>query len=205
MRRGHLGWVALCCWAASGAACTPRKEAVEPAKEAPASAAPASPTPVPPQSPDTKEPTAMATPLDCTMSVPAQVRAGQPVEVSFKLTNPTSRPLHVLRWLTPLEGLMGSLFQVTRDGAEVPYRGPMLKRGDPAASDYTTVAPGASVEAKVEASLAYDFSQPGRYRIAFRDELMDVATDTAEVPHSRDRFQQFSVKCPAVETTVSKP
>lgn len=199
MRRGHMGWVALCCWAASGAACTPRKETAETASE------PAKTAPAPAPAPDTKEPSAMATTLTCTMSVPAQVRAGQPVEVRFQLTNPTAKPLHVLRWQTPLEGLMGRIFEVTRDGAEVPYQGPMVKRAAPAASDYTTIAPGATAEASVEASLAYDFSQPGRYRIAFRNELHDVAEGDESLSGRMDHFRRTTVQCPPVETTITAP
>ena len=36
----------------------------------------------------------------------------------------------------------------------------------------------------MKVALAYDFTQPGRYRIAFRGPLMDVATQQAEVPHT---------------------
>jgi hypothetical protein len=153
----------------------------------------------------TNEGAEMATTLECKLSVAPRVRAGEPVEVAFQLRNPTARPLYVLDWHTPLEGLLNNIFLVTRDGVEVPYAGPMLKRGDPQADDYVTVAPGTSVDAKVEASLAYDFTQPGTYRITFRGPVMDVATQQPEVPHTRERFQSLPVQCPAVETTVAAP
>jgi hypothetical protein len=145
----------------------------------------------------------MTTALDCALSGPATVKAGEPVEVVFRLSNPTPRPLYVLDWHTPLEGLLNDIFEVTRDGAEVPYTGPMLKRGPPQADDYVTVAPGASVEGRVEVSLAYDLRQPGRYRIAFRDRLMDVATEKSAVPAGMDGFQELRVKCPPLETVVT--
>jgi hypothetical protein len=145
----------------------------------------------------------MATTLDCALSAPATVKAGEPVEVVFRLSNPTSKPLYVLDWHTPLEGLLNDIFEVTRDGTDVPYAGPMLKRGPPQADDYVTVAPGASVEGRVEVSLAYDLRQPGRYRIAFRNRLMDVATQQSEVPHPLGEFREFPVKCPWVETVVT--
>jgi hypothetical protein len=184
-----LGGVLVVCWALGGAACAPKKEA-------------------PPQPPASERQEAAAVPatnpsVQCALSAPAQVAAGQPVEVLFRLSNPSARPLFVLKWQTPLEGLRGNLFTVTRDGAEVPYQGPMLKRGDPSAQDYAQLAPGASVEARVNLGLTYDVAQPGRYRVAFRPELLDVVTDSAQVPHTRARFQAMPVQCPAVELLVT--
>jgi len=147
----------------------------------------------------------MATTLECQLRAPKTVKAGQPVEVVFRLSNPTSQPLYVLDWHTPLEGLLNDIFQVTRDGEELSYSGPMLKRGPPSADEYVTVAPGASVEGRVDIALAYDFTQPGRYRIAFRGRLMDVATQKPKEPHTLDRFRELAVNCPEVETAVLKP
>ncbi len=147
----------------------------------------------------------MAATLDCVMSVPASVRAGGPVELRFQLTNRTAQPLYVLKWRTPLEGLMGKDFQVTRDGTEVDFLGRMVKRGNPPADAYVTIAPGASVDAKVDLSQAYEMKQPGRYRIAFNGELMDVVEKQAEVPRSLEQLQSRPVSCPAVETTLTAP
>jgi peptidyl-Lys metalloendopeptidase len=147
----------------------------------------------------------MAPTLECALSVPSSVRAGQPVELRFQLTNRTAQPLYVLNWRTPLEGLWGNDFQVTRDGTEVPYQGPMKKRGNPSAQNYVTIAPGASVDGKVDLSQAYEMKQPGRYRIAFQGMLLDVAEKQADVPRSLDAFQAREVKCPVVETTITAP
>lgn len=147
----------------------------------------------------------MATKLECTMSVPPRLMVGEPVELRFELRNPTASPVYVLEWHTPFEGLLANFLQVTRNGEEVPYEGPMMKRGDPSAEEYVAIPPGASVDATVEMSLAYDFKQPGHYRITFRDTLMDVVTNQAEVPHTRAGFQPLPVQCPAVETTIVTP
>lgn len=147
----------------------------------------------------------MAPTLECALSAPASVRAGQPVELRFQLTNRTAQPLFVLTWRTPLEGLWGNDFQVTRDGTEVPYQGPMKKRGNPSAEHYVTIAPGASVDGKVDLSQAYELKQPGRYRIAFQGRLLDVAEKQADVPRSLEAFQAREVQCPAVETTITAP
>jgi hypothetical protein len=196
MKRGSLGGVVGVCLAIGigGGACASRKEAAEPQaqptgqKEAPAVG-------------QKETPGALA----CSLSVASRFKVGEPVMVRFQLTNSSAQPVYVLGWNTPFEGLRNSFLQVTRDGTDIPYQGPMLKRGEPTAEDYVSIAPGASADAQVEASLAYDFSQPGHYRIAFRDELLDVATNKPELPHTRERFQPRSVQCPAVETTIVTP
>ncbi len=143
--------------------------------------------------------------VECTLSVPAQVKAGQPVTVGIELRNPTAGTLYVLDWHTPFEGLLNDILLVTReDGDELSYSGPMLKRGDPRKDDYFTLAPGATASASIEASRAYDFSKPGRYRIAFRGPLMDVATHEDGLPRVRGGFQSLPVQCPAVEATVTR-
>jgi hypothetical protein len=192
MIRGHVGWVALCCLAFGGGACAPKE-------------IPAQPAPAQQEAPPQKENQAMATPLECSLSVPPSVRAGEPVEVRFQLTNRTAQPLFVLKWRTPLEGLRGNDFQVTRDGTDIPYQGPMVKRGNPSAESYVTIAPGASVEARVELTLAYEMNQPGRYRIEFRNLLMDVADKQADVPRTLDQLQSTPVQCPVIETTITAP
>jgi uncharacterized protein (DUF58 family) len=148
----------------------------------------------------------MAKTLECSLSVPSTVKAGQPVEARFQLTNRTAGPLYVLKWRTPLEGrLLGNDFEITRDGTGIPYQGPMVKRGNPEAESYVTLTPGESVEATVELSLAYELSQPGRYRIAFRNELLDVAEKKTEVPRTLEQFRPMPVQCPVVETTITAP
>jgi peptidyl-Lys metalloendopeptidase len=46
----------------------------------------------------------MGEPLTCTLSVPRSLEVGELVELVFRLSNPTSQPLYVLNWHTPLEG-----------------------------------------------------------------------------------------------------
>ncbi|NMO22484.1 protease [Pyxidicoccus fallax] len=195
MTRGTLGQVALLCLGVlGGGACASRPEATPP-KEEPRREETAMPT--------TETPAATARTLECALSGPATVKAGQPVEVLFRLTNRTSAPLYVLDWHTPLEGIRNNIFEVTRDGTEVPYIGEMMKRGAPQADDYVTVAPGATVEGKVDLSRGYDLRQPGRYRVAFINRLMDVATDKAAVPPAMGEFREAQVTCPPFETTVT--
>ena len=125
--------------------------------------------------------------------------------MTFRLTNTSAQPLYVLDWRTPLEGLKSSCLEISRAGAEIPYQGPMFKRGDPGAEEYVTIAPGASVENTIEAQLAYDFSQPGTYRIAFPGPLMDVATQQAGVPRPLAQHRALPVQCQEARTEIVPP
>jgi len=140
------------------------------------------------------------TELACSLSVPAQVRSGEPLMLRFRLTNRTPRTLYVLDWHTPLEGVLANMLRVRHEGQERLYQGPMLKRGDPQADDYRAIAPGASVEEEIDVALAYDTEPPGRYLIAFRGPLMDVAQGEAEVPRTLEQLQPVEVLCNEVET-----
>ncbi|MDC0709608.1 protease [Stigmatella sp. ncwal1] len=190
MNQRHPFWIALSCLTLGAGACASRKEEAAPSAPSASSAPEAQGTP-------------MAPPLTCEMSVPPRLKAGSPVELRFKLSNPTSQTVYPLNWHTPLEGLRNNFLDVTRDGVEIPYQGPMMKRADPSAEAYVAIAPGASQEAQVEVSLAYDFTQPGKYRIAFRGTLMDLVTSPKDVPRKIDQFQSVAVPCPAVETTIT--
>ncbi|MDY7230556.1 protease [Hyalangium rubrum] len=190
MRRGLFGRVARLSLVLLCGACASRKEEAAPPPATQASA----PTP---------EAAPMAVTLECEMSVAPRLRVGEPVELKFKLRNATSEPLSVLTWQTPLEGLFNKYLKVTRDGAEVSFSGPTMKRGDPGADAYVTLEPGAAKEATVEISLAYDFTQPGNYRIEFRNHLMDVAPKGAALPRPLPEHQSATLKCPVVETVLA--
>ncbi|MCP3168418.1 protease [Myxococcus qinghaiensis] len=186
--RGHVGRIALLTLAITGSGCATRKEETAPPADA-----------------RTQEEAAVAKTLECTLTGPAQVKAGEPVELVFKLTNPTKEPLYVLKWHTPLEGIRNDIFLVSRDGAAsaLPYGGPMMKRAPPTASSYATLAPGESVEGTVDVAPAYGLQEPGTYRITFQGPLMDVTSDQAKVPALAGEYHDVALKCPEVVVTVT--
>ncbi|MCK8498690.1 MULTISPECIES: DUF1573 domain-containing protein [Myxococcus] len=189
MKHAHAGRIALLTAAIAVAGCAARKE------EAP-----------PPVDARPEETAAMAKKtLECSLSAPAQVKAGEPVEVRFKLTNTSEQPVYVLKWHTPLEGVRNNFFRVTLAGSatEQPYLGPMVKRGPPDASSYATLAPGASEERSVDVAQVYGVQTPGTYRIHFEGPLMDVTTDAAKVPALNGEFHDTAVDCPDIEVTVT--
>jgi hypothetical protein len=147
-------------------------------------------TPAPPQ-------------LECRLTAAPSVAAGSPVLVKFAVKNSGSRPLSVLVWQTPLEGLLGDVFRVTQaDGTVIPYHGTTAKRGDPESDEYNLVPPQREASGEVDVALAYDLSRPGRYTISFRGALVDVA-EPREVPRPRDRHRALPLSCPALELEIS--
>ncbi|HKV11634.1 MAG TPA: protease [Thermoanaerobaculia bacterium] len=144
----------------------------------------------------TAEPTAAAPRLEC------RLEASGPSAVRFTLVNRTDAPLWALRWNTPLEGWRGTIFELASGGAEIPYTGPMTKRGDPGREDYVEIPAGGKVEGTVDLTLVYDLGKPGTYRLRVTGGLQDLTTDFGAVPRPRDRHEPAPLDCPAIEIRV---
>lgn len=129
-------------------------------------------------------------PLTC------RLEAVPPTTVRFTLINSSPAPLWVLRWNTPLEEpWKGTIFTVTSGKKEIPYQGPMTKRGDPGREEYVEIPAGGSVSGEADLSQVYEMKKPGKYVIKVTEELADVVKDGAEVPRGRDRFAGTQVEC----------
>jgi len=145
---------------------------------------------------------APATGLQCRLTAPTSVVAGQPVPLQFTLTNRSAAAVQVLEWGTPLEGWFAAYVEVSRDGVALPYRGPMVKRGEPAADEYVRIAAHRARRAEVDLAQPFDLSNPGVYRIRPRITLFDVAAAGAPVPRPRDRHHAQPLSCPEFELRV---
>ena len=104
----------------------------------------------------------------------AAPRAVGGASVNFTLTNRGSQPVSVLKWHTPLEGIRNDIFQILHEGKPVPYVGPMVKRGQPTAEDFVTLAPGETVSAVVDLGAVYAFPEPGQYEVRYDPKLLDA-------------------------------
>lgn len=134
-------------------------------------------------------------PLSC------RLEAQPPTSLRFELTNNSDSTLRVLTWNTPLEGWKGTVLRVTREGEELSYQGPMLKRGDPPVEVYVEIPAGGRVDATVDLADVYDVSRPGTYKVEADGDLIDVTTEPA--PRPRDRHQAVPLDCQPVTFTVS--
>jgi hypothetical protein len=111
--------------------------------------------------------------------------------------------LYVLTWYTPLEGIAGDIFQVTRDGEKLPYQGMLAKRGDPAREEYIAIKPGEATSAEVDLRMGYDLSTPGSYQVQFTAGLQDVSDDASPIPRKRDDHRPQSQSCNTVSFRIA--
>jgi len=93
------------------------------------------------------------------------------------ITNPSDQPVRVLAWTLPDSDLQEPLFQLTRDGQPVPYIGPMYKRAQPDASDYVTIAAGATVTRSVNLANFYDMRTTGNYTVELGTSMVAAHID----------------------------
>lgn len=132
-----------------------------------------------------------------------RVEPKAPTEIRFVLSNPSQTPIWVLRWNTPFEGWLGSIFTVTGpDGIELPYTGPMVKRGDPSRDEYVEIPPGGEADATVDLANVYDVSKPGRYSLQVTGGIADLTADGVSVPRPRAQHQGVELRCGEVTLTL---
>ena len=140
--------------------------------------------------------------LDCTLDVDETYPVGEPVHLKFELDNQTDRTLYVLTWYTPLEGMAGEIFQVTRNGQELSYQGMLAKRGDPSREEYIAIEPGETASAQVDLRPGYDLSAPGSYQVQFTAGLQDVTDDVSLLPRKRDEHRPLSLSCNTIRFDI---
>lgn len=143
--------------------------------------------------------------LEATLTVKhvVQPESGEAVKLNFRLVNRSERPLYILKWYTPLEGMAGDIFEVTRDGQAVPYLGILATRGNPTPESYIYLEPGESVSTDINLETGYDFSQPGLYTIKFRSpRISHIAGSEAEMATTVDELGPIEIPSNEVNIPV---
>lgn len=144
-----------------------------------------------------------ATGLEARLAVAESLPAGDPVPLTFTLTNHGDHPLYLLKWYTPLEGIAGEIFRVRYNGQTVPYEGILAMRGDPRPKDYVLLAPGTFVTAEVDLAQAYDFSEPGTYSITFLSpRISHIARSEADMAQTVDQLGPVTMPSNTVTVAV---
>ena len=101
---------------------------------------------------------------ECTVAARA---SGNDIVVHVIVANHTTRPYRLLYWNLPKSGKMTSvLFQITRNGTPVEYRGIMMKRED-RPTDFISIPPGRSFGTDIPLLAGYDVRPSGKYVIAY--------------------------------------
>lgn len=130
--------------------------------------------------------------------------SGEPVTIRFQLSNNTSRPVAVLLWNTPFEGLMGKAFDVFCNGQEMAYQGPMAKRGAPSAKSYAIIEAHAAITATLDLATAYALPTQGQCVVTFRGSVLD-ATEPDQIPRSMDQLQTTLVSGDPFTFQINRP
>jgi peptidyl-Lys metalloendopeptidase len=144
--------------------------------------------------------------LSATLEAPSSLPNGEVVRLQFTLTNHSPERLYILTWYTPLEGILGEIFRVERDGQAIAYEGPLVMRGDPLPEDYVLLEPGASVSAEVDLATVYDFSQAGEYTIEFvSPRISQVAKTESELATSVDDLGPVQILCNPLSLEIAGP
>ncbi len=146
-------------------------------------------------------------PLACSLEGPAQLRAGQPAVFTLQLRNRGAAPVQLLTWATPFEpAWFAPWLAVQRGTRALSYGGAKMKRGDPQAGDYLSIAAGASASASFDLAPAFDVSVPGRYTLRPQIVLHDLLLGTTEaVPRPLARHQPHRLRCKELAFEVLKP
>lgn len=116
--------------------------------------------------------------LSCILSLEDPV--SKDVMVKFTLKNESNASLKILPWFTPLEGLLSDIFVITKDGIELEYQGPMVKRTAPAEADYILLDANDELSNLVPLASVYDFNQVGHYLIEFKGKLSEAIDESNE-------------------------
>lgn len=131
--------------------------------------------------------------LQISLYSPEAFKGDEGASIIFEITNTSSRPVHVLEWYTPLEGLRSPCLAVTVEKKAVAYDGIKVKRGTPTAENFIVIAPGESVSNKVNLDESYNLPLRGNVRVSFdasqlvAADLSNSAKTAALFPEARKR------------------
>lgn len=134
-----------------------------------------------------------------------------PIIIDFTLTNRSGGSIRVLRWSTPLKGVSGDIFLVTRGSQPIQYVGRLVKRGEPTEADFITIEPGQSITVPVDLSLYYAIYEAGNYTVTYETEEMGLliggpdAVTRAPVVSNAATFRLLSGRIPPERVPLSAP
>jgi peptidyl-Lys metalloendopeptidase len=98
--------------------------------------------------------------------------AGEGANLIFELTNHTKKPVHILKWNTPLEGLKSDCLHVLKNGKTMAYDGRLVKRGQPKPKDFILLEPGKSISAKVDIGEVYNMKNARKVKVNYKPDRL---------------------------------
>ena len=128
--------------------------------------------------------------FDCKITTAPKYRIGEPILLTFKITNTSKDSYQLLTWQTPLEREVFNFFTVERDGEIIEYDGRLVKRGDPPIEAYVRIGPGETLSEEVDLSASYAFDKPGKYTVTVSGRINDafkISGSGKQAPRKRER------------------
>ena len=110
----------------------------------------------------------------------------------FHLKNNGKEDYSVLKWSTPLEGVMSDCLTVTRNGKKLEYDGIYMKRNVPGPDEFLTVGAGQTLSSTFQVSDAFDMTKAGEYSVAIDTYLEYVVGSAASKPDIKRKIRHLS-------------
>jgi len=130
----------------------------------------------------TKKASSSAEALETHISVKQPAKLGNPLILTFTVSNKSSKELKFCKWHTPFEGFKNSYFVIKdSNGEEARYKGIMAKRIMPPPADaYMSVKAGGSVTVDIDLLQAYEVNKAGNYTIIYEGNLISELKNVNE-------------------------
>jgi hypothetical protein len=129
---------------------------------------------------------------------------GKPVVIKITFENLAATDIWILKWYTPLEGIKGKILAVTCDGAEIPYEGRLMKRGNPQREDYVMLHPGALAQAEFDLSETYSLRVCSECVVSFKGRIHDVVIDPKQLPRVADEHTPVDASGDSISFRIEK-
>ena len=123
----------------------------------------------------------------------SEFSAAQDVLVTVTISNPTRHSVRILKWFTPIEGVVEPVFTVKVNGKAASYTGAIYKRPAPTGSDYLTLKSGESVTYQVNLGDTYDLSATGLYTIFYSAASYNLFNEKASSLMNADSLASGSI------------
>jgi len=129
---------------------------------------------------------------------------GERVKLRYRVTNHSNSQYFVLKWFTPLEGILGDILKITYKRRRIPYDGILIKRGQPSIDDYVLLKAGEVREGSIDVSASYSLSKAGVYHVTFAGVIWDLTKDLPDQVGKRspEEFTRFQTPKSKIVLTV---
>jgi hypothetical protein len=143
----------------------------------------------------------MADELRQSIYMQPRYRLGEPIMLRFEITNTGNETCALLIWDTPLSREVMNFLEVRHDGRRLPYDGRFVKRGEPTAESYRTLAPGETIAEELDLSTSFAFEQPGIYTVTLNVRFIDVIRGAGAGYRARQRDEHETLALERLSAT----